>query len=90
MRDKLEVVHILDVVEAQYGIAFEHPRDTVMYLSDIHRFCKNGELTNKLPKGHHGFTILRYEDGTMKINSVCGQYLTFYLATPNNTWKQAI
>ena len=90
MKDKLEAVHILDAVETQYGIAFIHPRDTVMYLSDIRRFCKNGELTTKLPRGHHHFTLLRYDDGTMNINSVCGNYLTFYLAQPNGTWKQAI
>ena len=90
MRDKLEFVHILDVVEAQYGTAFVHPRDTVMYLSDIRRFCKNGELTTKLPRGHHHFTLLRYDDGSMNINSVCGEYLSSYLAQPDKTWKQVI
>lgn len=90
MRDRLEFVHILDVVETKYGIAFEHPRDTIMYLSDIQRFCKNGELISKLPKGHHDFTLLRYDDGTMNINSVCGEYLSSYLAQPDKTWKREI
>lgn len=90
MRDKLEFVHILDVVKAQYGTAFIHPRDTVMYLSDIRRFCKNAELLTKLPPGHHDFTLLRYDDGTMNINSVCGEYLSSYLAQPDKTWKKVI
>ena len=90
MRNRLERVHILDVVETTYGVAFVHPRDTIMYLSDIQRFCKNGELIAKLPKGHHDFTLLRYDDGTMNINSVCGEYLSSYLAQPDKTWKREI
>lgn len=90
MRNKLEFVHILDAVQTKYGVAFEHPRDTIMYLRDIHDRCKNGALTCKLPPGHHHFTIFRYEDGTMNINSVCGNYLSSYLAQPDNTWKKVI
>lgn len=90
MRDKLEFVHILDVVETKYGTAFEHPRETVMWLSDIRHFCKNAELLTKLPRGHHHFTLLRYDDGSMNINSVCGEYLSSYLAQPDKTWKKVI
>lgn len=90
MRNKLEFVHLLDIVEYPYGLAQTHPRDTIMYTNDIRRFCKNGELINKLPRGHHDFTIFHYEDGTMIINSVCGEYLSSYLAQPDNTWKQVI
>ena len=90
MKNSLEFVHLLDAVTTQYGVAFEHPRDTIMYLSEIRGMAANAELLDKLPRGHHNFTLIHEEDGRWLINSVCGLSLSLYLAQPNNTWKQVI